>query len=405
VEPARRVRVTGRDLLSDATCKAARPGQAIRKLHDGKGLYLALMPSGAKLWRVKYRHGRKESIYSIGDYKEISLAQARVERDRVRQWLREDKDPVAERRRLKAAVESEQKNTFAAVAEEWLAKQNYSERHRVAQRKRLDDDLTPAIGPIPVADVKPAQVLEVLRRFEKRGTLEMGAKCRRMASQIFRYAVHTGRATSDPAALLVGAIAPPTVTHRATVQQKEMPSLFEAIYQVPAELTTKLAFYWLLLTATRSAETRFATWGEIEGGELWRIPVARMKMSREHVVPLSKQAQNVLQRAMDIRTGPEESALLFPGFTRHGALSENALLALLARAGYFGRQTAHGFRALFSTWAHEVHEADPDVIEACLAHRKKGVRGVYNRASYLSKRRTLLQGWADQCIAWGMRLP
>jgi integrase len=112
----------------------------------------------------------------------------------------------------------------------------------------------------------------------------------------------------------------------------------------------------------------------------------------------------VLQLAQPLRRSDDDSALLFPGFTRHGALSENALLALLARAGYFGRQTGHGFRASFSTWAHEEHEADPDVIEACLAHVKEGVRGIYNRSAYLTQRLALLQAWADQCEAWGMKL-
>lgn len=401
----RKPRPTGSDRLSDATCKAARTDAKLRKLHDGKGLYLALMPTGAKLWRLKYRRAGKESVYSIGDYKEVSLAEARVERDRAREWLRQGKDPVAERRVVKAAVGTEQENTFAAVAKEWLAKQTYGARHRAAQQKRLDDDLIPVIGAIPVGVVTPTQVLDVLRRFESRGTLEMGAKCRRMASQIFRYAVQTARATSDPAALLAGAIKTPDVKHRATVPLKEMSALLKAIAAVPAELNTKLAFYWLLLTAARTGEMRFAVWGEIEAGKLWRISAERMKMSREHVVPLSTQAQAVLKRARELRTGPDEAALLFPGFTRHGALSENALLALLARAGYFGRQTTHGFRAAFSTWAHEVHEADPDVIEACLAHGKEGVRGVYNRASYLSRRLELLQAWAAQCTAWGMRLP
>ena len=178
----------------------------------------------------------------------------------------------------------------------------------------------------------PAQLLEVLRRFEKRGALEMGAKCRRMASQIFRYAAQTARATSDPAALLVGAIKAPDTKHRATVPLKEMAKLLKAVAKVPAELNTRLAFYWLLLTAARTSEMRFAAWGEIEDGKLWRVPADRMKMKREHLVPLSKQAQGVLSKARELRTGPEESALVFPGFTRHGALSENALLALLARA-------------------------------------------------------------------------
>jgi Phage integrase family. len=150
---------------------------------------------------------------------------------------------------------------------------------------------------------------------------------------------------------------------------------------------------------------RFATHGEIENGKLWRIPPERMKMQQGHVVPLSKQARRVLDLARPLRQSDDASALLYPGFSRHGALSENALLALLARAGYYGRQTGHGFRASFSTWAHEVHEADPDVIEACLAHRSGDVRAIYNRASYLSRRLELLQAWADQCQTWGMRLP
>jgi len=380
-------------------------GAGIRKLSDGKGLYLAVMPTGAKLWRLKYRLGGKERTYSMGAYPDVTLAEARKERDRAREVIRQGKDPVSTRRASKAAEVAEQANTFAAVAAEWLARQDYSPAHLAAQRKRLDEALLPAIGDTPVAEVTPAQVLDVLRGFEQRGALEMGAKCRRMTSQIFRYAAQTARVTSDPAALLVGAIKSPVTKHRATVPLKEMPALLETIAKVPAELNTRCAFYWIVLTAARTGEMRYATWGEIEGGKLWRVPAARMKMQREHLVPLSKQAQQVLKRAAELRTDPDDSALIFPGFTRTGHLSENALLALLARAGYFGRQTGHGFRASFSTWAHEVQEADPDVIEACLAHVRGDVRAVYNRATYLSKRTALLQAWADQCTAWGMRLP
>jgi integrase len=148
---------------------------------------------------------------------------------------------------------------------------------------------------------------------------------------------------------------------------------------------------------------RLATWGEIEDGH-WIVPAARMKMRRDHMVPLSTQAKAVLKSAKAIRTSETDDALLFPGFTRHGALSENALIALLARCGFYGRQTAHGFRAAFSTWAHEKAEAHPDVIESCLAHVVPGVRGKYNRSLYLAQRRALLQQWADQLEAWGMTL-
>ena len=390
---------TGTDRLSDRECKAARAG----KHSDGKALYLLVKDSGSKLWQMKYRHGGKERVYSIGPYPEVTLAEARSKRDEARDWIREGKDPTVERRLVKANAGAQQGITFRVVAEEWLALQEYSADHRTAQQTRLDNELLPDLGALPIAHITPAIVLEALRRIERRGALETAAKCRRMTSQIFRYAVQTSRATSDPAALLTGAIKTPATRHRATIALAEMPKLFKALAAVPAELNTKLAFYWLVVTAARTGEMRFATWGEIHGAR-WRIPAERMKMKREHVVPLSRQALEILKRATEIRTSDDESALLFPGFTRHGALSENALLALLARAGYFGRQTAHGFRASFSTWAHEEREADPDVIEACLAHVKEGVRGIYNRSQYLTQRLALLQAWGDQCAAWGMRI-
>jgi integrase len=359
------------------------------------------MPNGAKLWRMKYRHGGKERSISFGPYPDVGLAEARARRDEARGWLRTGRDPVIERRVTKALGVSQQATTFAAVAQEWLARQRYSTQHAGAQRQRLNDYLLPVLGPLPVVEVTAPIVLEVLRRVERQGTLETAAKCRRMASQIFRYAISTARAVADPVAPLRGAIAAPRSEVRATIPLREMPTLFAALAKVPAEAVTKLAFSWVLLTACRTGEMRFARWSEIEDANLWRVPSERMKMDREHVVPLSRQAQQILRLAAPLRT---ENDLLFPGFTRHGALSEGALLALLARAGYFGRQTAHGFRASFSTWAHEIAEADPDVIEACLAHGKEGVRGTYNRAGYISQRRRLLQAWADQCTKWGMQI-
>jgi integrase len=222
---------------------------------------------------------------------------------------------------------------------------------------------------------------------------------------ICRYGIITGRMKHDPFAHLGAALDRPPVEHYATVKFDDMEALFGALAKVPAELNTKLALFWLILTATRTIETRFATWGEIEPkAKLWRVPAERMKMRTEHVVPLSTQALRVLELAKPLRTSDEPSALIFPGFTRAGHLSENALLALIARAGFYGRQTSHGFRSSFSTWAHEVREADPDVIERCLAHVSGDVRAIYNRAGYLSKRRELLQAWADQCEAWGMKL-
>jgi integrase len=367
-------------------------------------MYLLIKPSGSKLWQMKYRYAGKERVYSIGAFPEVLLTAARVERDRAREWLRQGKDPTIERRITKANAATQQAITFRLIAEEWLERQKYSERHRRAQRVMLDRDLLPYLGDLPIRQITTQMVLEALRRIERRGALEMAAKARRMVSQIFRYAVHTGQADADPAALLAGALKTADTKHRATVAFGELPQLFEALQAVPAELNTKLGFYWLLLSACRTVEMRFASWAEIDG-KLWRVPAQRMKMRRDFIVPMSTQAISILERAREIRAGDGPEALIFPGFSRSGALSENALLALLARAGYFGRQTAHGFRALFSTWAHEVREAHPDVIEACLAHQGDGVRFDYNRAAYLSQRRELLQAWADALEACGMRIP
>jgi integrase len=406
IEPAENGKRTGgSDRLTDAECRNAKPDVSVRKLSDGKGLYLAIMPNGAKLWRVKYRHDGKERVYSIGPYDEIGLARAREERDRARDWLKAGKDPTIERRVAKANAAAQQATSFRAVGDEFLAKQQNSERHARTQKRLLEHDIYPVLGNLPVAEVEqgPSICLEALKRIERRGTLEMAAKAKRLCSQIMRYAVATARAKSDPFLLLNGALKPPATKHRATIPLVDMPALFKAMAKVPAEANTKLAFYLTLLTAARTGETRFATWGEIHG-DRWRVPAERMKMRRDHVVPLSKQAAQILALAKPLRQSDDAGALIFPGFTRHGALSENALLALLARAGFYGRQTTHGFRASFSTWAHEEYEAAPDVIEACLAHTIPGVRGDYNRATYLSKRRELLQAWADQCDAWGMRI-
>ena len=173
---------------------------------------------------------------------------------------------------------------------------------------------------------------------------------------------------------------------------------------MPAENSTKLALYFLIATAARTIEMRMATWGEIEGREFWRVPGERMKMRADHTVPLSQLALSILDKAKELRTHDGADALLFPGFTRAGPLSENALLALLARAGYFGRQTGHGFRAAFSTWANEAG-ADPTVIELCLAHQQGGVRGIYNRGGYVAQRKKLLDAWGKHLLAQGLRLP
>ena len=394
----------GIERLTDVACRTATPGEGISKLSDGRGLYLAVLPSGAKAWRIKYRYAGKEKTYSAGIYPEVGLKAARGKRDEVRAWLREGIDPAAQKRAIRAGAAPAA--TFAAIAAEYLKAQAFTERHVESLNRILDRDLLPVLGALPIEGITTPAVLSALRTIEARGQLETCAKARRLASQVFRYAIATGRGANDPAASLArNVLKSPVVTNRATVSADRFPELLRALGEVPAELNTRLACSWVMLTACRVGEMRFSTWAEIDDdGKTWRIPAERMKMKQPHVVPLGVQARQVLDAASTLRTS-DDGGLLFPGFTRAGHLSENALIALLARAGFYGRQTAHGFRAAFSTWAHETAEAPPDVIEACLAHAGQGVRAVYNRSAYLKQRRELLQAWGDQLTAWGLRLP
>ncbi len=397
----------GHDRLTDTRIRAAKAKERPYKLADGLGLYLLIQPHGPRLWRLKYRHAGVEKTYSIGAYSEVSLLRARAERDRAREWLRQGLDPVVERRVARSAVASDQAASFATIVEEWYAGKLkvWSEAHAQAQRRLIDRFLAPALGALPIADIEAPRVLEALRAIERIGAHELLAKSRVIVSQVFRYAIATGRAKTDPTLALKDAFTRPPVVNRATVAPAELSGLFEALAAVPAELSTKLAFYFQIATCVRPGEVRFAPWSEIDAkGKLWRIPAERMKMRLPFVQPLSPLALAILERAAELRQTREPGELIYPGFTRGGYLSEAAFTALLARAGYYGRQTAHGMRGAFATWAHE-QEFDPTAVELCLAHRPAGIAGVYNRGEYIPARRRILGAWAEHLTACGLVLP
>ena len=398
---------SGKDRLSDARIRAAKPQGKPYKLTDGAGLYLLVSPTGARLWRLKYRFAGVERSYSIGEFREVSIVKARAERDRARAWLHDGLDPNVQRRVELRTAEAVQATTFASVCEEWLAgkSRKWSENHLAAQRRLIERFVAPSLGALPVASVEAPHLLECLRTIERRGAHELLATTRQILGQVCRYAIATSRRTTDPSAALAGAFTRPPVVNRPTVSERELPALFKALAKVPAELTTKLAFLFVLATAARPGEVRGATWGEIDHAKkLWRIGAERMKMRAAHIVPLSPLALDVLKRARELRQTRDPGELIFPGFTRHGALSENAFVALLARAGFYGRMTAHGARAAFSSWAHE-QEFDAAAVELCLAHRPPGVQGVYNRALYLDTRRNILTAWSEHLVESGLRLP
>jgi integrase len=405
--------------LSDSVIRAAKPTSKPFRLLDGAALYVRVMPNGSKLWRFDFRLKKNKQPFSIGEYPTVSIAQARIAADEAREWVRQGRNPTTARKIKRATNVTKQAIDVKTVAQEWYDSKlkAWSPGHAEAQYRLLVRFVYPAIGSLPVADVETPHLLEALRVVERSGAHELTSKTRQILGQVFRFAVATGRRTTNPVDALKGAFTRPPTIGRPTVEEREFPALFKALHKVPSELTTKLALYFIFATATRPGETRHATWGEIGDiktkdaqtkkdvtMKVWRIGAERMKMREPFVQPLSALAIEILRRAKTLRQTGEDSELVFPGFTRRGSLSENAFIALLARAGYYGRQTAHGARAAFSSWAHE-REFDHAAIEMVLSHRPEGVSGVYNRALYLSARRRILSAWGEHLVECGLRLP
>jgi integrase len=270
---------------------------------------------------------------------------------------------------------------------------------------RLEADVFPQIGSLPITDVDAPELLDALRKVEKRGAIETAHRLRQICGQIFRYSIASGRAKHDPSADLKGALKSPGKSrgHRA-MPLDEVPNFVKSLSAYEGDPQTRLALRLMVLTFARTTELRAAQWSEfedLEGNEpLWRIPAERMKMKCEHIVPLAPQALAVLRKLRSL-PGSEASPFLFCSPSREGYMSNNTMLYAMYRMGYHGRATVHGFRAMASTALNEMGFR-PDVIERQLAHQEQNaVRAAYNRAEYLGERRTMMNQWADQLDAMG----
>lgn len=385
--------------LTDAKVRNAKPTLQPAKLTDGGGLYLLIKPTGTKLWRYRYRIDGRENVYAIGQYPDISLAQARGDRDAARKLVKKGIHPAHTRKteRLRQSVESA--NTFQAVAKEWIGKRKsgWSSYYLRQVERGLKANIYPYIGAMPIKSVTAAHILDALQRVEARGAETVALLLRQWCSAIFRYAVSTLRADGDPAAALKGAISRSKVQHSKPLSLNEIPGMLNALEVSGGYRTTKIALQLLLLTFVRTIELRGARWTEfdLEGAE-WRIPADRMKMREQHIVPLSHQAVRLL-RELHTLTGGRE--YLFPNYRRPKAvMTATTLNRALERMGYAGRFSAHGFRATASTVLNEMGYRS-DVIERQLAHKERNkVRASYNQAEYLEERRKMMQVWADLLV-------
>jgi integrase len=382
--------------LTELRVKAAKPAEKPYKLFDERGLFMLVTPAGGRLWRFRYKRGGLEKLLTLGAYPEVSLKRAREKRDDARRLLSDGVDPTLKRR----AEEASATNTFKAVADEWLlTKKNALTPATWARDSRqIHKWVTPYLGNKPISSIEAPDLLEVLKRIEAKGVLDTAHRTREVCGRVFRYAIATGRAKHDIAADLIGALSPRTTQHHAAITDpKKVGELLRAIDGYDGQPTTAAALKLAPYVFVRPTELRAAEWSEmmLEGPQPeWRIPAERMKMRETHIVPLSRQAVEILQA---IRPITDRQRYVFPAIGGGGRpLSANTLNGAIRRLGYSGDEmTGHGFRTLASTLLNEqgVH---PDLIELQLAHAERNtVRAAYNRAQRLAERREMMQKWAD----------
>jgi integrase len=383
--------------LTDAKLRTlTEPG----KHFDGGGLYLDVTAAGGRYWRLKYRHGGKEKLLALGVHPAVGLKAARDLAAEARKALQAGDDPGELRKAAKAKTAHENANTLKAVAGDWIKHQAPRWESHTMERIRatLEADIFPTLGARPMASIKAGEVMKAIKAIEARGAGEQANRVLQRVKAIYRWAVTHERIESNPMLDLVPAeiLKPREVTHRAALADKDLPQFLAQLAVYDGEPSTVQALRLLMLTAARPGEVRGARWAEFDlDAGLWVIPAERMKMRHEHRVPLSRQALEVL-RTMESLTRSESTGLVFPSPTyRSKPLSENTFNSAMARMGFKGSATAHGFRALFSTVTNEVG-FDPDVIERQLAHRETNkVRAAYHRSTYLEDRAKLMQWWAD----------
>lgn len=368
------------------------------KHFDGAGLYLEITPAGGRYWRLKYRFAGKEKRLAFGVYPEVTLAEARQRTEAARRVLRDGVDPSVEKRTRKLEQQAKALNTFEAVARDWLehSKAKWTPTTKAQILASLERGIFPTLGARPIADIRPGEVAAAVKAIEKRGAGETAGRVLQRVRAVFRFAAGNERLGVNPMAeIKPGEILKPRqVTHRAALPAKELPAFLKRFAAYDGDPHTINAMKLLILTTVRPGEVRGARWDEVDtSAKQWRIPAERMKMRVEHIIPLSRQALDVFE-VMRPLTGTRE--LIFPSpYYPTKSLSENTFNSALARMGYKGYATAHGFRALFSTVANE-SGWDADVVERQLAHIEGNkVRAAYHRATYLGERAELMQWWAD----------
>lgn len=393
--------------LNDTRIRNAGKRQKPYKLTDGKGLYVEIRPTGSKLWRYRYRIDTKENVFAMGEYfpdaktpGHLSLDDARAERARCRQLVKQGIHPSHDKKATQARRRADSANTFEAIGQEWLEKnrKHWAPRNYGDIKRALEKDVFPDVGSLPIRQVTAAHILAILDKVDARGAASMAINIRQYCGAIFAHAVRTLKADGDPTGVLKGHIKRPEIKHKRPLTKAGIKELVAKI-ETANYLITVVALKLLLYLFVRPGELRQAEWAEfdLEQG-VWTIPAEKMKKRERHMVPLSRQAIELLQALQKV-TGNRRH--LFPNHRRpNDCLSGNALNTALRRLGYKGQFTAHGFRATASTELHELGYPS-EIIEFQLAHAERNqVKASYNQAQFWEKRKAMMQQWADLVDAW-----
>ena len=377
-------------MLTETQVRSAKPGDSPRKLFDARGLYLHVMPNGGKYWRFNFRFKGRYKTLSLGIYPDVSLAKARDRHLKARQLLADNVDPCVEKKASSY--------TFETVAREWHShwRSSRHERHAHYVLKRLEADVFPEIGSLPLEDLQASDFRDAVLKIERRGALDIAKRVLQTCGQIMRYAVAHDFAKHNPVAGVKPSdiLKPHKRRNFPRVDAKELPALLHAIDNYVGAEHTRLALQLMALTFVRTSELIGARWSEFDiEAARWDIPGERMKMKTPHIVALSKQSLAVLEKLRAISFDRE---LVFPGDLKPAKpMSNNTLLFALYRMGYRGRMTGHGFRGVASTVLHErgwPHQH----IELQLAHQERDdTSAAYNHAQYLEPRAKMMQAWAN----------
>lgn len=395
-------------MLTDAQCRNAvcPPERKQARFTDSGGMYLQVSPAGSKRWFLKYRVAGAEKQLALGSYPDVSLTNARKARDAAKLQKSEGIDPVQVRKIEKLKALTPAGDTFKATALEWyeMKLDSWSSHYAIREKRNLEKDLFPYFAARRIGDIEPIELLAAVRQVEERGALDVAHRVLTTAGQVWRYAVATGRAARDVSADIKGALKPHHGKHFAAITDPvQLGALIRVIRGYQGGPIVRAALQLAPMLFQRPGELRAAAWAEFDlDAALWTIPAARMKRRVEgkkngdpHLVPLPTQAVAILRKLHPI-TG--NGALLFHGERSHDRpISDNTLRAALLTLGYGPDvQSVHGFRATARTMLAEIHDVDPLVIEAQLAHAVKDANGrAYNRTTYMQHRANMMQQWAD----------